>query len=73
MKGTDKHLLNNNMFPKMKSDIEDLATKINTTFKRKIVNISFEGASKAQRCALWSRADLLFITCFKDGLCLVIN
>jgi len=71
MKGADEKLLKSGIFQKMKKDIEDLASKINNTFKKQIMNVSFEGATKAQRCALWARADLLFITCFKDGLCLV--
>jgi len=47
MRGADDSLLKNGLFQKMKTDIEELASKINTTFKKQIMNVSFEGATKA--------------------------
>lgn len=55
----------------MKIEIDELVDRINTDFGSKIVYLLYEGASKAQRCALWARADILLITCYRDGLCLV--
>ena len=47
MRGADDSLLKNGLFQKMKTDIEELASKINTTFRKQIINVSFEGATKA--------------------------
>jgi len=47
MRGADDSLLKSGLFQKMKTDIEELSSKINTTFKKQIINVSFEGATKA--------------------------
>jgi len=59
------------IFQRMERDIKELQEGINTEFGPDIVRIYFEGPSKAARCALWARANLLFITSLRDGLCLV--
>jgi hypothetical protein len=51
-------------------EIRELEHKIKTDFGD-VIFIRFEGASKAERCALWARSNVLLITCLRDGLCLV--
>jgi trehalose-6-phosphate synthase len=58
------------MILRMIDEIEALKHEINKEFKCDLVQLHIEGASKALRCALWARANILLITCLRDGLCL---
>lgn len=54
----------------MIAEIESLKDKINKECKCEVAIVRYEGSSKALRCALWARANILLITCLRDGLCL---
>ena len=74
IKGADGSLLvDNPMFKKLRRELDELNEKINLEFGPDILFVHFKGPSKAERCALWARADILFISCLRDGLCLVMS
>ncbi len=71
MKTLVQKVKEHDLYKKLMEEIKEIAIKIKKDFGD-VLFIRFEGASKAQRCALWARSNVLFITCLRDGLCLVI-